>query len=411
MPPTDEDLMRTIARGLPGSAMPAFEDFSTEEQRALVAYLKGLSSAFGAQETQPILLTADPGENHVDLVKGKQLYKDLGCVACHGNAGRGNGPSAKGLLDDRGDFIRAANLTQGWTYRGGDTPQAIAMRVMTGLDGAPMPSYAEAVSAEDAWPLAYFVRSLQEEPRWDAVVSAVTVGGPLPASLTDPRWEAVEPVTVSLGSFSYQDAALVPTTVNAMWMQAVHDEETVVLRLGWDDPTEDRTSPDDALGIVFRPEEMDDNVGSLSLWPSADSSPHLSSTAEGSLAPSLAVEQHMAGKARGPSDQRQVGGSSPLDVLFWSAGSSEIREAVTVGFAPVATGTAFVQPLMGEARHDDGRWTLLIRRPLTMRGLGGSVILGSQRPVRMAIAVWDGGNGEQRRHRSSSAWFDVTLQE
>lgn len=356
--PTDDDLLRTISHGLPGSAMPAFGELSDTERQQLIAYMKRLSPIFTEQAPQLVALVPDPGVARTDLAKGKQLYKDLGCVACHGNVGRGDGPSAKTLLDDWGSPIRPADLTQGWTYRGGSDARAVALRILTGIDGAGMPSYAEAVSPEDAWHLAYYVASLQEEPRWNVTIYAVATSGPLPMSVSDPLWAGVEQTHVSLGSAVYRDGAIVPTMVNVVVVQAVYHDQSLALRLTWDDPTEDRGVPPDALGLALRPDDVSPEVGSLRTWPLAD--------------------------------------SPALEVVYWSAGGDEVRRGIAVGFAPVATSKAPVDILPGEAVYADGRWTLLIQ-------------LAGNRTAPLAIAIWDGGNNEQRKVRSSSAWVELAL--
>jgi DMSO reductase family type II enzyme heme b subunit len=367
----EEDLFQTITRGLPGSGMPGFEELSDGQRRQLVAYVKSLSPTFTEQMPQPVLLATDPGASHADLVKGQQVYKDLGCAACHGNLGRADGPSAKGLVDDWGSPIRPADLTQGWTYRGGSDARAVALRILTGIDGAGMPSYAEAVSPEDAWHLAYYVASLQEEPRWNITIYAVATSGPLPTSVSDPLWADVEQTHVSLGSTVYRDGAIVPTMVNVVVVQAVYNNQSLALRLTWDDPTEDRGAPADALGLVLRPEGVGLEVGGVRTWPLPD--------------------------------------SPALEVVYWSADGGEIHRGIAVGFAPVATSKAPVDILPGEAAYADGRWTLLIHRPLNAAKRPGAVQLTGNRPVPLAIAIWDGGNNEQRKVRSSSAWLELAL--
>ncbi|MBI4437086.1 MAG: c-type cytochrome [Candidatus Omnitrophica bacterium] len=361
--PLDEDLFGTISRGLPGSAMPAFEEFSEAELKQLVDYIKSFSQSFTEKKPRPVAMGFDPGIANADFEKGKQLYNDLGCLACHGALGRANGPSAKGLVDDQGRPIRAANLTQRWTYRGGRDPSSIVARMLTGIDGTPMPSYAEAMPAEDFWHLAYYVHSLQEEPHWNTVVRAASSGS-LPKSTADPVWSTIESTTVSLGSFIYKDGSVVPMTVNAVSIQSLYNDQEFVLRLIWDDPTKDpieeRTTPPDALGLVLKPEGIGD-IGSLTVWP----------------------------LTRSPA----------LDVIYWSAESNQIRRGVSVGFAPVATGKIPTEILQGEATYEEGRWSLLIRRPLI-----------PTRSVVFAMAIWDGGNGEERRVHSSSLWLELALQ-
>ncbi|MBI4560493.1 MAG: cytochrome c, partial [Candidatus Rokubacteria bacterium] len=59
--PTDEDLFRTISRGMPGSAMPSWAHLSEEERWGLVHYLKSF-----AQNPWTIPAPADPkGEGSV----------------------------------------------------------------------------------------------------------------------------------------------------------------------------------------------------------------------------------------------------------------------------------------------------------------------------------------------------------
>ena len=204
-PPTDEDLYHTLTHGLPGSNMPDWQQLDEATRWQLVYYLKSLSPVFQDTPPAPVTMPTDPGPKHADLQQGKDLYRKLGCAACHGAAGRANGTSAATLVDDWGMPIRPADFTQGWTFRGGDQPRDIAMRLLTGIDGAGMPSYAEAVSGQDIWHLAYYVASLQERPSWRMVAHPLRVAGALPMTLDDPRWAQAEPTDVQRFRISLPD--------------------------------------------------------------------------------------------------------------------------------------------------------------------------------------------------------------
>lgn len=376
-PPTDDDIFRTLTHGLPGTRMPSWGQLDEATRWQLVYYVKSLAPSLQEQPPQPVAIAPDPGPKHADLAKGQQLYKDLGCVQCHGPAGRGNGPSSATLTDDWEQPIQAADVTQGWNYRSGNEPRDIALRLLTGIDGTPMPSYVDAIPGEDAWHLAYYVRSLQPEPRWLDHVQVARVPA-LPSSWNDAQWAAASRTDVRLGGTVYADGAVAPTRVNALSVQAFHDGATLALRLTWHDRTDSRAQIPDAIAVALRPESVRGDVISLQAWPSPE--------------------------------------APALDTLVWSAAATAAAEQVGFDFAATglpavpnaAQAGAAARP--SEAHYEDGAWIVVVRRALSPADLPGAVALTPERPVAVAFACWDGGNLELGRKRSVSYWINLQLQ-
>lgn len=156
--PTDQDLERTVRRGLPGSGMVAQDHLSDVEVRDVIAYLKSLSPRWtDAAPPQPTAIV--PPANLASLVaKGKELFKRAGCPECHGESGRGDGPAAAKLTSG-GRPTRPPDLTRR-PLKGGDRPEDIFRALATGLDGTPMPSYRDALEEEEIWSLAIYVSRL-----------------------------------------------------------------------------------------------------------------------------------------------------------------------------------------------------------------------------------------------------------
>ncbi|MES1211715.1 MAG: c-type cytochrome, partial [Acidobacteriota bacterium] len=163
--PTDDDLRHIIREGMPYTSMPGWKHLSDAQINELVAAVKSFSPDFAdaAKKPAPIAIPEAPAFSEESAKKGKEVYASIGCPACHGEIGRGDGPSAPALTDDWGHPIRPADLTKRWTYRGGPTREDIYRTFTTGMNGTPMPSFAESLTDEQRWQLVDYISSL--DPR------------------------------------------------------------------------------------------------------------------------------------------------------------------------------------------------------------------------------------------------------
>ncbi|MBI4598285.1 MAG: c-type cytochrome [Candidatus Omnitrophica bacterium] len=371
-PPSDDDLFRSITKGLPGSNMPDWPLLDERTRWQIVYYLKTLSPIFQQSQPQAISVARDPGPKRANRAKGKALYAKLGCGACHGTAGRANGTAAAGLTDDWGMKIRPANLTHGWAYRGGSEPESIMWRFMAGIEGSGMPSYAEAgLTPEDAWHLAYYVQSLQEPPRWNMVARATRLGGALPIAVDDPAWAAAEHTDVQTRNVVAPSGEWTdPPTILKVGIDMLANDHDIAFRLTWDDPTEDRQPPQDAIAIVFKPEGLEGDIVTLQAWP--------------------------------------YDGAPTLDMCSWSADTGAPAEELAADFETIRSPRSPLRALAGgAATYTDGRWRMVMQRPLAPAAPEGAAQFTAEHYTSLAVAVFDGGNPDAR---AVSYWIDLALQ-
>jgi cytochrome c oxidase cbb3-type subunit 2 len=160
--PTDEDLYNSLARGLNNSNMPSWIALSSQQRADLVAFIKTFSPRW--KNEKPSDTIAVPAETPVtveSIKHGQELFQKLECWKCHGQEGRGDGPSAATLTDSNDQPIRPYNFAAGSRFKCGATNQDLYKIFMTGLDGTPMPSFADVIKPNDAWDLVHFLRTLQ----------------------------------------------------------------------------------------------------------------------------------------------------------------------------------------------------------------------------------------------------------
>jgi len=160
--PLDQDLYNSVERGFNFTNMPSWIALTVEERADLVAFIKTFSPRWKTEKPgDPIQIPAEPALTVASIQHGKELFQKLECWKCHGNEGRGDGPSASTLTDSNDQPIRPYNFTSDNRSKCGKTNKDVYKIFMTGLDGTPMPSFADVIKPEDAWDLVHFLRTLQ----------------------------------------------------------------------------------------------------------------------------------------------------------------------------------------------------------------------------------------------------------
>jgi len=162
--PTDEDLFDTIARGLDRSNMPQWSTFTKQERADLVAWVKHFSPRFASEKPgEPIQIPAEPEVTPERIKAGRDVFARVQCWKCHGVTGQANGPSSSTLTDDLGRPILPFNFTEGARPKCGSTDKDLYRIFMTGLDGTPMPSFADNIKPDEAWDLVFYLKTLERE--------------------------------------------------------------------------------------------------------------------------------------------------------------------------------------------------------------------------------------------------------
>ena len=112
--PTDGDLLRTITRGVRGTAMPAWYELPLNDRLAVIQYIKYELAVDHADPTKPyaffteeppgppLYIGKPPAPTQEILAHGKEVWEHAKCWECHGKTGKGDGEKAAGLKDDVG---------------------------------------------------------------------------------------------------------------------------------------------------------------------------------------------------------------------------------------------------------------------------------------------------------------------
>jgi len=444
--PTDEDLFRTITKGIEGTSMPSWADLSEKERWSLVAYIKSLSDKFKAEPLQPITIPKPPARTEKLLARGKELYEGAGCYDCHGRSGKGDGPAAATLKDEWGYPIVPYDFTIPGKMKGGSTLKDFYRTLTVGIGGTPMPSYADSLSDEDRWALAYYVFSLAQKPLRERVpkepktIVSKFMKGELPLDPSASTWENIPFTRVHL-----EPLWSLVKGVEEVRVKSLHNGKEIAFLLEWDDPTQDQDvlrSQDfrDAAAIQFsvkavklhgagHPEPLDmmgDEHGLVNIW-------HWKADWEADLKryrdlqdryPGMAADVYLFHRGVPPgssSADHVMAPASTHDPTYlsgWGVGNllstpirrSSVEDLNAIGFGTLTSQPPEDQNVQGRGIWKDGKWRVVMTRAIRSESdRDAEFTTGHFLPI--AFAVWDGSQKDRDGQKAVSVWQHLKLEE
>jgi mono/diheme cytochrome c family protein len=408
--PTHEDLVNLIRRGMPYTSMPAWPNFTDQEVSDLAGFVTTFSPDFSNPENapKPIPLPSAPRSTKESVEQGKKLYEENGCVRCHGTLGRGDGPSAPTLVDDWGNPIRPADLAQSWTFRGGSSREDIFRTMSTGLNGTPMPSFADALKPEQRWAITDFIASLSGDsgPGYTNVVIAKHVEDPIDLARGTENFTSARAARVPIIGQITEPVREFHPPATSVTVQAIYDADSIALLVRWHDMSAEKTGKN-GPALPVPPEEEQEQPAAAAPAPAdvfAEPSAPAAAQAEFSDAVAIQIPSQVPTGARKPyfifgDSQNSVDLwffdlARPSPLQFTGKGSADI--------APNDTGD-----VTGVASYDQGEWSVIFKRPL-VPGSGARFSPAEFMPI--AFSVWDGFSRERGNRRGLSTWYSVYLE-
>ena len=410
--PTHQDLVNIIKVGMPYTSMPPWPALSDEELSNLAYFVKTFSADFASAENvpKPVELPSAPASSAESIELGKKLYADNGCVRCHGTLGRGDGPSAPTLKDDWGYPIRAANLAQSWTFRGGSSRADIFRTMSTGFNGTPMPSFSDALTPEQRWAISDFIVSLSGEdgPRYSNLVIAKYVQEPI-----DPAKGAASFAAAPVSRFPIVGQIMEPgrafyPPATSVTVQAIYDAESIAMLVRWHDRSAEKTGKN-APSLPVPPEEEESAPAPAPAAEPQDvfaeaEAPAADQPSEFSDAVAVQIPSEVPAGARKPyfifgDDQNAV------DLWFFDLAQANPLQLTGKGSRDIAPKET--TDLTGVASYDQGEWSVIFKRP-RRPGTGVHFTPGEFMPV--AFSVWDGLSRERGNKRGLTIWQSLYME-
>ena len=430
--PTHQDLVNIIRRGMPYTSMPAWPDLSDQEVSDLAYYVTTFSPRFSNAEPQPVPLPSAPASTTESIELGKTLYEETGCGECHGTLGRGDGPSAETLVDELGYPIRAADLTQSWTFRGGASREDLFRTMTTGLNGTPMPSFDEALTPEQRWAITDFIVSLSEsgEPGYSNLVVARRAVDPIDLAMGAANFESAPVAHFPIVGQIMEPGRAFQPAATSVAVQAIYDAESIAVLVRWHDRAPQQAGQNGpSLPVppeeeVLTPEEPPDagdpsavdpadpfGVGPVAADPFGIADPFAQPGAAATAPPpefsdavSIQIPSRVVTGARKPyfifGDVQ-----NPVDLWFFDLARSDPFQFTGRGSADITPNDT--GDLTGVASYDQGEWSVIYTRPLRATS-GAAFAPGEFMPV--AFSVWDGLSRERGNRRGLTVWYSLYVE-
>lgn len=429
--PTDEDLLRTTTRGMPGSSMPSFSYLPEQERKDVVHYVKWLTAytnaagerinrfeeAASVDTVRPVEVPPEPAAGVHELALGREVYQKMQCALCHGETGAGDGPQVPILKDAAGFPVRPRDFNTG-LFRGGHTGSDLYLRIHNGMPGTPMIPYgSELLEPAERWALVHYVQSLR---RTDVAVNDLLTpeGGAIPVRTVkrlpthpmDPVWETFDPVRVPLNPLWPA-----PQQVYAVAVLAVTDGKKLAVLLQWRDELPQNSSLrvqdfQDAASLQF---SMTGKYGFLGMGD-ADNPVNLWQwragwEIEGGQLPTLAMAAAYPSMHVDTFQPAEFNTALDAGNVLAVPRRSPVEDANARGFGSFQSQPPAQQNVDGKGVWHDDFWNVIFIRDLKSRD-AGDVKFARGAVVPVAFAIWNGEQGDRNGRKMVSNWYQLEFE-
>ncbi len=393
--PNDEDIMRMIRDGMPGTAMPGWADILKEEEIwDLVAYVKTFAGLEEEQPTDQLDYGQQVETSAESIAKGEKLFHESDrCSECHGEDGKGD--ATKRLKGDAGERTWPRNLTKPWTFRGSNDPKDIFTRISVGIAGTEMPSFADPeskkkLSIEDRWHVANYVNSLADTEKAvraeNTVVKADRIEGDVPDSPDDERWQQSEPTSFFLVPQIIAKQRFFTPSNDTITVRAMYSNTDIAFLLEWDDRSQSLPGNEEAETIADEP--MSEDAVAIQLPVSIP---------EG-------VEKPYFGMGDA---------SNPVNIWHWKSGTTDKPESIALtnskGFKDIEQRDTGAAGIAGKGQYRNGTWKVVMKRPLGTSETAKDIQFTMGEFIPIAFAAWDGSNSETGSKHTMTTWYWLLL--
>ncbi|MCP4247665.1 MAG: c-type cytochrome [bacterium] len=465
--PTEDDLIRTIGRGMPGSAMPPWDHLPLSDLQALARYVRAFHAAGTraelqawvddgsmnssevaeslAERTEPgsqLVVAPEPAFDEIRWFRGRRLYLE-NCASCHGADGHPVADAVK--FDAEGYPVPPRSFVNG-IFKGGSDGHQLYARIWKGMKGTPMPASEGVYSGDEMWDIIHYTQSLarpgaQERAQLrQGTFVAPSVRGSLPSGPADPTWEQARPLYVALTPLWWTEQR-----IEGLMVQALHNDEELAIRLSWLDLTPDQRAVRhdefrDGVAIQFSlssdpPFYMGDagDHGGVNIWYwKADRGQDIAGGYQDvdSAFPDRAVDMYP--EQEPPAEaatfmswpRATLAKHDPQFVTAWGAGNlvanPEVKtpvECLTArGPGTLAGKPAEAQLIQGQAVYERGVWSVQLQRSMQLphdhaHEHGNDERLfkpGDYLPV--SFAIWNGSAGDRDGKKNISIWQKLVIE-
>jgi DMSO reductase family type II enzyme heme b subunit len=423
--PTHQDLVNIIREGMPYTSMPGWPTLSESQVADLAYFLTTFSPDFSNPEyaPQPVPLPSGPAASDESIQLGRKLYEETGCIQCHGTLGRGDGPTAPTLKDEQGNPLRAADLSQRWTFRAGASREDIFRTMTTGFNGTPMPSFLDALTEEQRWAITDYIVSLSgaEVPGYTNLIVARRVQDVIDLENAAAAFESAPVARFPIVGQIMEPGRSFHPPATSVTVQAVYDADSIALLVKWHDMSAQQAGKNDPSLPVPREEEAAAPAGGDSVWgveevasapavqdPFADpfADPAAPAVAESEFSDAVAI-QIPAQVTTGARKPYFIFGDAqnPVDLWFYDLAGSEPVQFIGRGSEDIAANDT--GDVTGVASYDQGEWSVIFKRPLRATS-GAAFAPGTFMPI--SFSVWDGFSRERGNKRGLTAWYSVYVE-